>query len=111
MRVLPRFLVSAAIAARCGSATPGTVPATHDDFRAVQRHEANIEAHRRDATDPTSGCEVACPAARAVCEAADAICRIADATADLDAIARCRQARNACGEARATPRPRCGCDG
>ena len=76
----------------CGgpSAPP---PATHDDFRAIQRHEASIAAARASATDPATDCDIAREAVTEVRAAEESICRIAEDTADLDATARCDRAR------------------
>lgn len=96
-----------AICGACASAGPGTQPATHDDFRAIQRHEATIDAQLPRATDPGVDCEQARGAAQQVCEAARGICRIADDTADLDAIDRCDSARDGCRAAEGAVSGRC----
>jgi len=91
----------------CGASGPDTQPATHDDFRAIQRHEAAIDARLPVATDPGSPCEAALDAAEDVCSAADGICRIADETADLDAIDRCDAAMDGCRAAEGAVTGRC----
>lgn len=92
--------------ASCASG-PATQPATHDDFRAIQRHEARMDARMPVATDSSQGCDPARAAAADVCEAAGAICRIADDTADLDAIDRCEAARDSCRRAEGAVGGRC----
>lgn len=90
-----------ALCGACGSAGSGVQPATHDDFRAIQRHEATIDARLPEATADGVDCDTRTDAAQAVCAAAEGICRIAEDTADLDARDRCRSARDACRGAEA----------
>jgi len=80
----------------CGAAGP--TPATHDDFRAIQRHETVIEHALAALRDDGAPCPDRCDAAAEICAARDAICHIAEDTADLDARSRCRQASDACEE-------------
>lgn len=93
----------------CGSAPAAPPPATHDDFRAIQRHEATIADARPRAAETDRPCEEACAAIHEACEAADAICRIADDTSDLDALARCESGRDACRDIGTDARARCTC--
>jgi len=103
------LVLSCCLAAACGGPRDATRPATHDDFRAIQGHEATIASERRAATDRNATCAEACPAVAEVCAASDAICRIAERTADLDARARCRRAHDECREAELVSGARCDC--
>ncbi len=105
------LLGASALLAGCGAAPRAPTPATHDDFRAIQRSEARIESNRLVATDPAVDCATACAAIGAVCEAARAIRAVADDTADLDAVARARRAEDVCLRVRAGGGARCECDG
>ena len=93
----------------CGGPQADTDPATHDDFAAIQQHEATLEEARGAAGHADVPCEQGCAAVPRGCAAARRICRIADATADLDARARCRRAEDVCRATRSEASRRCAC--
>ncbi len=103
MGVLSRLLWTTALVA-CGANAPR--PATHDDFHAIQRHEATLDQVRTAALE--GSCPEPCAAAAEGCAAADAICAIAAEVTDRDADLRCRAARERCERYRAAS-TRCGC--
>lgn len=99
MRTVSVWLAMGLLWAGCGGSQPDTTPATHDDFRAIQRHEATIDGAAPVAEELDAECQRRCSAAANVCDAARGICRIAEDTADLDVRARCRSAQSTCQRA------------
>src|SRR5262245_57449017 len=83
----------------CGGSGATTRPATHEDFRAIQREEATIDVALEGLRRPDTPCETARIERTHACSGAEAICRIARETEDLDARARCRSAEDACRDA------------
>lgn len=104
-RTVLLLLVLAGCLAACGSSAPP--PATHEHFRAIQRHEATLDRARTPALE--GECSDACPATTEGCLAARRICAIAEPTSDVDARLRCRQATERCAQYEsATSRCTCG---
>ena len=91
----------------CGGGEATTRPATHDDFRAIQREESTIDVALEGLRRPETPCETAGIERTHACSGAEAICRIARETEDLDARARCRTAEDACREAESLATARC----
>lgn len=89
----------------CGSSTPP--PATHETFRAIQRHEATLDRARTPALE--GECDEACGATREGCVATRRICDIAESTSDVDARLRCRNAQDRCVQYQSAT-ARCSCD-
>lgn len=93
------------VAGACGPSTPP--PATHETFRAIQRHEATLDRTRTPALE--GECEDACDATLEGCSASRRICAIAEDTSDVDARLRCRNAAERCTQYESAT-ARCSCD-
>ncbi len=98
-----RLLAFVLLLLACG--VPRPPPATHADFRAIQRQEAVLDNERNDALGE---CAVACIATERGGAATARICDIAGGVNDHDASLRCRAATDRCEQYRAAT-SRCGC--
>jgi hypothetical protein len=105
-----RLLLSGLILVGCGSDASVRRPANHDDFRAIQRSEAELEVARVAALRPDAGCRQTCSGVATTCGASADICEVAYRVRDHDAAERCERADRSCGDVRARA-ARCACDG
>lgn len=89
---------SLCVAAGCGGAPP---PASDEDIRSIQRHEAALLRGLALAEDARAACANRLAGAESACAARDRICGLSDAVDDGDVRARCGAAGRACSQAEA----------